>query len=274
MLGNMSLGGMSTQIGAAIAIAIAAIVLLTVAPGIVGDIDQIYLTSQRTCLFGSERVTRLSPAYTGSATAEATWNAATASTVKTLNIPSTNGTACTITSGASGNTYYTPGGQSVTEGGSGAITAPSNVVTAPSFESLNALGGGSLVQLLFGALAIMLPIGSIAFLGYLGGNLANQQIGGNNGMAVAIAAAVATAVVAAILPSVFAPLDSFYNSLDGIRYAVYATGIGQLAQVLGDFLAVALIAGIIVLGGLLWKGQKGDGGMNGGGGGNQGRGGF
>ena len=274
MLGNMSLGGMSTQIGAAIAIAIAAIVLLTVAPGIVGDIDQIYLTSQRTCMIGSERVTHLSPEYTGSATAEATWNAATASTVKRLSIPSTNGTACTLqTAGADGKTYYTPGGTSVTEGASSAITAPPNVVSAPSFESLNALGGGSLVQLLFGALAIMLPIGSIAFLGYLGGNLANQQIGGNNGMAVAIAAAVATAVVAAILPSVFAPLDSFYNSLDGVRYAVYATGIGQLAQVLGDFLAVALIAGIIVLGGLLWKGQKGDGGMSGGGG-NQGGGGF
>ena len=270
MLANMSLGGMSTQIGAAIAIAIAAIVLLTVAPGIVGDIDQIYLTSQRTCLFGSERVLRVID-QVASSTADADWNAATA--YKTLTVPDTNGEDCTLpTGGSDGDKYWTPDGQTITEGASQSIDE--DVKSTPSFESLNALGGGSLVQLLFGALSIMLPVGSITFLGYLGGQLANQQIGGNNGMAVAIAAAVATAVVAAILPNVFQPLDQFYNSLDGIRYAVYSTGIGQLAQILGDFLAVALIAGIIVLGALLWKGQKGDGAMMNGGGGNQGGGGF
>ena len=271
MLANMSLGGMSTQIGAAIAIAIAAIVLLTVAPGIVGDIDQIYLTSQRTCMVGSERVLRVAERTTATDTADQVWNAATSYTA--LVVPSTNGTDCTMpTGGTDGDVYYTPDGQIITEGATQSIDE--DVKSTPSFESLNALGGGSLVQLLFGALSIMLPVGSITFLGYLGGQLANQQIGGNNGMAVAIAAAVATAVVAAILPNVFQPLDQFYNSLDGIRYAVYSTGIGQLAQILGDFLAVALIAGIIVLGALLWKGQKGDGAMMNGGGGNQGSGGF
>ena len=271
MLANMSLGGMSTQIGAAIAIAIAAIVLLTVAPGIVGDIDQIYLTSQRTCMFNSERVLRVIDQSSASATADADWNAAT--TFEAVTVASTNGGDCSIPSATSGDKFWTPDGQILT-GDTTATQIAEDFKATPSFESLNALGGGSLVQLLFGALSIMLPVGSITFLGYLGGQLANQQIGGNNGMAVAIAAAVATAVVAAILPNVFQPLDQFYNSLDGVRYAVYSTGIGQLAQILGDFLAVALIAGIIVLGALLWKGQKGDGAMMNGGGGNQGGGGF
>ena len=275
MLGNLSMGNMSGMIGAAISIAVAGIVLLTVAPGIVGDIDQIYLNGQNACQFNDERFTRVSAtgtgtdgAFTAAETADAVWGAATAFTAVEV-----GSSACslTISGGTSGTTsVYTPGGQ-VLKASSATEQMPATVTRVASFQSLTALGGGSLVTLLFGAMAIMLPVGAIAFLGYMGGQLVQQNVGQGGGMAVAIAAAVGTAVVAAILPSVFQPLDSFYQSLDGIRYAVYSTGIGRLGGVLGDFLAVALIAGIIVLGALLWKGQKGDGGMgyrNGNGGGN------
>ena len=261
MLGNIQMGDMSGMIGAAITIAVAGIVLLTVAPGIVGDIDQIYLNGQNACVLNDERFIRISPAYSAPATADDTWALATAATA--LTVPTTPGTDCTLPTGATGgDTFYTPGGLTITASSTPTVITQ-NVKSAAAFQSLTALGGGSLVTLLFGAMAIMLPVGAIAFLGFMGGQLVQQNVGSGGGMAVAIAAAIGTAVVAAILPSIFAPLDTFYNSLDGVRYAVYSTGIGRLGGVLSDFLAVALIAGIIVLGALLWRGQQNDGGMKG-----------
>ena len=274
MLGNIQMGDMSGMIGAAITIAVAGIVLLTVAPGIVSDIDQIYLNGQRACVVGDERFTRISGGEsfstggsptTPSRDAEESWAQTTAFTA--LTIPTTGTGPCVLAANAASGSstsyrYFTPGGVPLTVVAGANAIAPATT-SAPAFQSLTALGGGSLVTLLFGAMAIMLPVGAIAFLGFMGGQLVQQNVGEGGGMAVAIAAAVGTAVVAAILPSVFSPLDDFYRALDGVRYAVYSTGIGRLGGVLGDFLAVALIAGIIVLGALLWRGQQNDGGMKG-----------
>ena len=123
-------------------------------------------------------------------------------------------------------------------------------------KSLTSLAGGSLVSLLFGAMAILLPAGALGFLGYFGATIVKQQIGGGT-LAVAIGATVAVVIIGSILPSIFAPLDALFIALDGNRYFIYSQGIGQLGSVLGNFLGISLIGGLITLGILLWQGRDG-----------------
>ena len=92
MLGNIQMGDMSGMIGAAITIAVAGIVLLTVAPGIVGDIDQIFLNGEKACTIADERFTRVSKLSAAPETADTAWGGTTA--YIQLTIPDT-ATACT-----------------------------------------------------------------------------------------------------------------------------------------------------------------------------------
>ena len=117
-------------------------------------------------------------------------------------------------------------------------------------------GRGALVTLLFGAMAILIPAGCLGFLGYLGAEMVQSSVGGGT-LAVAIGATVSVVVIGAILPEIFEPLDTFVGILDGRRYLVYSTGIGQIAGVLSNFLGISIIGGLVALGALLWKGRSG-----------------
>ena len=250
-IGN--LGGVTKTIGGIVGIALAAIVLFTFAPIISGDVDQIAIQNTRACVLADgERFTWLSPAFTAGQTADQAWEAATTATAVT--IPATS-TACTLaTAGAANNTYYTPKGTVMTEAASSAIS-PTATATAPS-PSLTALAGGSLVALLMGVMGILLPAGALGFLGYTGAMLVRSYVGGSP-IVTAITATVAVVIIASILPSVFTPLDTFYLAISGPRYYVFNTGLGKLSGILAEFMGLALIAGVVTLGALLWKGRKG-----------------
>ena len=73
----------------------------------------------------------------------------------------------------------------------------------------------------------------------------------------AIGATVAVVIIGSILPEIFEPLDAFFIALDGNRYWIYSQGIGRLGGVLGNFLGISLIGGLITLGVMLWKGRDG-----------------
>ena len=80
-------------------------------------------------------------------------------------------------------------------------------------------------------------------------------------MSIAIGATVIVVLAGAILPEVFDPLDRLYLSLDGQRFWVYSVGIGKLGPIIGNFMGIALLGGIVTLGMLLWKGHKSSGSM-------------
>ena len=81
---------------------------------------------------------------------------------------------------------------------------------------------------------------------------------GGSVLAIAIGATVATVVVGAMLPEIFTPLDKLFTVMQGVRYTVYNEGIGKLAGVLSNFFAISLLAGLVALGGMLWKNTKGN----------------
>ena len=263
-LGNLGdVGDIGGLVGSVIGLAIAAIILLTFAPQIAGDIDNIAIQSKDHCSVSGERFLRVVPKGTA-ADGDAAW-AASGTSKKVL-----SSTTCAVwtkagTGAGSFVTYYTPKGTAVqyTEaGGTGADTWTAGFQSAPEWEtaskSLTALSGGSLVGLLFGAMAILLPAGALGFLGYFGGQLVKQNIGGGT-LAVAIGATVCVVIIGSVLPEIFEPLDALFIALDGDRYQVYDEGIGKLGGILGNFLGISLIGGLITLGVLLWKGREGPG---------------
>ena len=105
-------------------------------------------------------------------------------------------------------------------------------------------------------MAILLPAGALGFLGYFGGMLVKQNIGGGT-LAVAIGATVAVVIIGTVLPEIFEPLDDLFVALDGNRYQVYDEGIGKLGGIIGNFLGISLIGGLITLGVMLWQGRDG-----------------
>ena len=239
-------GNIGGLVGSVISLAIAAIILLTFAPQIAGDIDGISVQSKNHCLLGGERFTRVVVA--GTNTANEAW--ATGSKI------ALSATADKCTAAATALTaakHYTPKGTEFTVATAGEV--PGGAWKTAS-KSLTALSGGSLVSLLFGAMAILLPAGALGFLGYFGGMLVKQNIGGGT-LAVAIGATVAVVIIGTVLPEIFEPLDDLFVALDGNRYQVYDEGIGKLGGIIGNFLGISLIGGLITLGVMLWQGRDG-----------------
>ena len=247
-----SVGNLAGLVGSVVGLGIVAIVLLTFAPEIAGDINQIGMQAiDAGKLPNGERVNWVLTKGTYTTPNEA-W--ATPGVAKT---PVTAGAAGVCMAGALAvdTVVYTPKGRLATIDD----TTPGLLLGctwSTASRSLTALGGGSLVILLFGAMAILLPAGSLGFLGYFGGQLVQQNIGGGT-LAVAIGATVAVVIIGSILPEIFEPLDAFFIALDGNRYWIYSQGIGRLGSVLGNFLGIALIGGLITLGVMLWKGREG-----------------
>ena len=231
-----------------LALGVSAIVLLTFAPTVVGDVDGLAGQAHPGCKYSGERF-RQAVAQGSHTSADAAWLSATAATAVTQTSGKNTCTAGT----ADDTSYYTPKGALITTGTAGLLASGEWKVAS---RSMTSLANGSLVTLLFGAMSILIPAGCLGFLGYLGAEMVQNSIGGGT-LAVAIGATVSVVVIGAILPEIFEPLDTFVGVLDGKRYLVYSTGIGQLAGVLSNFLGISIIGGLVALGALLWKGRSG-----------------
>ena len=263
MGGLSDIGDIAGLVGSIVGMAIAAIVLLTFAPIIAGDINAIALQSTGHCVLSNgELADRAVKASDTADTANIAWAENGASNVKIQEDTGAPG-SCAPAAELAAGTWFTSKGTkfvlasavSANDDIGGALSQSSSEWKEAS-KSLTSLAGGSLVSLLFGAMAILLPAGALGFLGYFGATIVKQQIGGGT-LAVAIGATVAVVIIGSILPSIFAPLDALFIALDGNRFFIYSQGIGQLGSVLGNFLGISLIGGLITLGILLWQGRDG-----------------
>ena len=151
---------------------------------------------------------------------------------------------------------YTPKGTLVTVATVGRDPGGTWDTASKSLTALGSSSGGGLVGLIFGAMGLGIPAGAIGFLAYFGAKIVRQNVGGSP-MAVAIGATVAVVIIGAILPEIFEPLDDLFIALDGNRYYVYSQGIGKLGGVLGNFLGISLVGGLVSLGVMLWQGRHG-----------------
>ena len=242
------IGNIGKVISGTVVVGIAAIVLLTFAPAVIGDIDGMHLQTVSACEVGGERFTQVVAVGTGQANAQ--WQKTGGGALTTI----TKGIC--ETAAASEANFYTPKGTKLPADGAAAAPTGLGGVWDPPSPSLIALGGGSLVTLLFGAMAILVPAGAIGFLAYTGASLASERLPGGL-IGGAITAVVVVIVVGALLPQIFTPLDDLYLVMDGHRYVVFASGIGKLAGVLSNFMGLSLVAGIVAIGALIFKAGRG-----------------
>ena len=249
MLGLGSVGNIGALIGSVLTLGIAAIVLLTFAPQITGDVDGMFLQTKPACGLAGERFTQVVEAGTGAADAQ--WLRSGGGVVTQL--------TQAVCEAAADNTLasYTPRGTKIGSAGAANTVTGVGGEWKPPSSALNALGGGTLIQLLFGAMAILIPAGAIGFLAYSGASMLQDRIEGGT-LAVAIGTTVTVVVIGAILPEIFTPLDNLFNILDGHRFVVFSNGIGRLAGVLGNFMGISLIGGLVALGAMLWKNTRTD----------------
>lgn len=254
-IGNIgSIGNIGMMVGAALGIGIAAIILLTFAPSIIGDMNGIHMFGKNTCEVNGERIDVVVAKGTHK-TADAAWTAGTAVAVSDCTA------AADATNIGSNTKFYTPKGAEVTAAvASNAITGFTGGTAKTAAKSVKALGDGRLANLITAVMCILVPVGAIAFLAYVGGELVSGYAGGGI-LGRAIGVTVIVVLVGALLPEIFTPLDNLYNVLDGKRYTVFASGVGRIAGVVGDFLAISLYAGIVALGVMLWKGRSTSGDM-------------
>ena len=250
MLGLGNVGNIGNLIGSVLGLGITAIVLLTFAPTVAGDVDGIFMQGKNACVYGGERFTQVVAKGTHTSPDEA-W-IATAATAG-----ADDSGDCKF--GTLAADAYTPKGTAIDASAFTAGVLTNSEWEAPS-ASVSSLAGGSLVLLLLGAMAILVPAGALGFLSYTGAEMVRSYIGGSP-LAIAIGATVAVVVIGAILPEIFSPLDNLFSVMDGKRYIVYNEGIGKLAGVLSDFFAIALIGGLVALGAMLWKSSRSDGEM-------------
>ena len=273
--GQAAIGDVGGIVGSVMVMGVAAIILLTASVPIIGDVDQIAVQSKSSghCTAGGERFDRVveKGAHTS---AQDAWAASPDNRIllnddngrckleKVItqgrrNVIATN----QVTTPA---VVYTPKGTEIAT----TVTAikrnrvRNNRVTADfvggangwtaQSRSLGALSGGNLIGLLFGAMGILIPAGALSGLAYFGSQMVQKHIGGNT-LEIALGATMSVIIVASLLPEIFAPLDQLFIALDGNRFYVYGQGIGQIAGVLGNFLGIALVSGLIGLGSMLWK---------------------
>ena len=263
-LGDLGeLGDIGMIVGSVVGIGISAIVLLTFAPGIVGDIDGFSLAGTERCEFQGERFRWVLKGPSTATDGEDAWAAfrtgTTGYSVVKLKDSSGKCIDAAATPAGAGGVAFTPKGIRLT-GTDLFKAAMDNSEWRKANASLTALSGGTIVLLLFSASAILVPAGAIGFLGYFGARFIASNIGGGV-LSIAIGATVIVVLAGAILPEVFDPLDRLYLSLDGQRFWVYSVGIGKLGPIIGNFMGIALLGGIVTLGMLLWNGHKSSGSM-------------
>ena len=250
-LGLGSAGSMSKTIMSIIGIGISAIILLTFAPKISGDVSGIALlgATDGYCEVQGEAMDRLTAVVVGTSSANEIWKANSSTNTKLTQTPSADTcTAGTTTAGV----YYTPQGEEAT------VVASTFLVTGgewkPQSTALAAGGLGTLVQLLFGVMGLLIPAGALGYLGSVGADLVSNKLGGGIATSILVVV-VGVVVVGAILPQIIDPLDTFFAAMDGNRYYIFSVGLGKIAGTISNFFGIALIAGVIGIGMMIWKGR-------------------
>ena len=246
MLGLGNVGNIGQLIGAVIALGITAIVLLTFAPTVAGDVDGIFAQGKNACVYQGERFTQVVTAGTNDT--NTAWLKSGGGTL-TKGAKDSASAACIF--GTLAEDVYTPKGTEIAAGSLTLGVLAGSTWAAPS-DSVSALAGGSLVLLLLGAMAILLPAGAPGVLSLhrlRNGPLLLRRLhpgprhrghglrGGDRVHPAGDLHALGQHVLGDERP----PVHRLFR------------GHRKLAGVLSNFFAISLIAGLVALGAMLWK---------------------
>ena len=214
------------------------IVLLHLTPMILGSMNTMALGEVSSCVRQGERFDRVIAAP-ATGTADDAWRAAT-DHIDISNLSNTTGAVCTIAGDAT--SVYTPLGTKLT-----AVVASSvGTITGSKVEARQSLYDdyGSIQGLVWSAIGLLLPLGILGGLAYVGAAIITRITGGSV-LVVGLVVVLALLVGSQLLPVLIAPLSNVKTQLSGNQYYIYDHGIGSLAKLIGGFYGLVLLGGLL-----------------------------
>lgn len=257
-----SFSGIGRIVTAIIGLLIMAVIALQFSPNVLMSINGMYMQGQSAAVLTStgERFTFLSAKDAGTDGAAKTWEKVNNSGPKTTVAITGLGvaaTGCTVTAPA--GSYYTPEGTLVKLATADTWPATPKCTTELAARSTTGLDiWGLLIQVI----GIVLTVGPIGFLSYMGANwVKTAGMAGSMGIAMIIGAVIGVVIIAETLSTLFDPLDALVRLIGGHQLAMFQTGIGAITKELVNFYVIGLAAALIGLGTLYWnnKGMTGNG---------------
>lgn len=259
-----STSGIGRMVTAIIGLLVMAVIALQFAPNVLLGVDTMFLEGKKALVLNGERMTRVVEKQSSpNDNADASWNNAASSAITTLTLTSATVGACqtdfTAYGLAENKSYYTPEGE---EFATAAKTVPL-AACAISDPSRSTVGVGGIWLLLVQVIGVVLIVGPIGFLAWMGTSwVRSAGMGGVGSIALIIGAVVGVVIIAETLATLFAPLDELVEMVSGQRLAMFQEGIGTITRELANFYVIGLAAALIGLGMLYWR-TKGSGGMGG-----------
>ena len=213
------------------------IVLLHLAPMILGGINSMALGEVSACVRQGERFDRVivAPAST---TSDAAWRAATEH-IDISNL-ATADAVCKVAGDAT--SLFTPLGTKLTA----TVASSEGTITGSKVEAKQSLYDeyGSIMGLIWSAIGLLLPLGILGGLAYVGAAIITRITGGSI-LVVGLVVVLALLVGSQLLPVLIAPLTNVKTQLSGNQYYIYDHGIGNLAKLIGGFYGLVLLGGLL-----------------------------
>ena len=243
--------------------AIGLIIIFALFPLMTSSVNSWFMLATPACVIDGERLDRVvidGPAYTDGSSPTAIWGDSAkpiyslkeGATVGDCVINKAERAALTLTAGA-GQKFvgYTVAGNKWSHSPDDTATTITGGVTGEWMEAAGVFttGGFSLlIKLVLSAAGLGLPIGALLGLAMFGSSFLQNYVKSPlmGGIMIVVAMVLVGTLVGVITPFV----DGVSDSLDGERYAMYREGIGALANIIGSFFGIVMVAGIVFLG---WK---------------------
>lgn len=225
-------------------------------PLLIGAVNGWYMQSADACVIDGERFDRVVVA--GSNDTKEAWedvtstsdgSAATPSATTAYLLEEKTGDKCNIGDGTAISTstkFYTPIGTEVTSvAGQAEVTGAEWAEAGTIFD----VGGFSgLIEIILQAAGLAIPVALLMALGSFGHSFLRNM--GLDPILSAIFTVIAFLLLSTLL-NVFIPFVSdAFNAIDSNRFLMYDEGLGVLADVIGNFYGVVIVASIMMV---AWK---------------------
>ena len=246
------MGGIQTVVMNPLARTITIIMLLAVFVHLAAAVNTWYLFTKDVGIVAGERIDRVvGYDITNGEEPNDAWKGATegSSTATALDdgewLPiKADGSGCQLAAGTiaiNPLSAYTPSGERVAMTAEGGITGCQWTPESSLFKGIL----GSLITIILSAAGLGLPIGAIMALASYGSVFTQRM--GMSPLLGAIVMVIGFLLVASLLSTLIPFVEVALSSLDGNRFAMYQTGLGALATIIGGFWGVVLVAGLLFI---------------------------
>ena len=244
------MGGIQQLVMNPLSRTITIIILLAVFVNLAAAVNTWFLFTKDVGIVAGERVDRL-VGHAADEAANDAWknstldSSGTALADDTYMLIEADGSGCKLKSNgtiaANPTSSYSPSGETVALSDAGGVIGCTWTPESDLFKGVM----GSLITIILSAAGLGLPIGAIIALSSYGAGFMQKM--GMSPLLGAILMVIGFLLVSSLLSALIPFVEDALASMDGDRFAMYDTGLGSLAGVIGGFWGVVLVAGLLYI---------------------------